>query len=322
MTDQPVWSRKPIAPPPHIAYAHKLGRGLLTFEQHLELVKAINPAFVAQKNRMSYLSQHQARAEMNRIFGYGNWDSEVVLMRCDYEERLGDTSDPRWPKDQSKNPRVSGSGAYWIVGYEGAVRVTVRDLWGMPIATYVEHHFEESAPQPNRGEARALALTSVESYALRRALINLGDRFGLGLYNKGSMAPHGQYTVALEPGQLFQWIDQNGRPQNGASLAASFSPEQVQGDDEASMWHADEPPAPPLESPPVQQPPRPPQDQRFQQAREQIQQGNEQARQAAAPSYPTPDMQPPGTMDALKARMQGSMKLDDGAAYGPGHGEV
>lgn len=200
----PEWIRQPKQPPAHVLYAHKHGRGALTFEQSAELVKAINRNYVAQKNKMSYLSQHQARAEMNRIFGYLNWDSEVTLMRCDYEERLVDT-DPRWPRDRGGKVKVSGSGAYWIVGYEGAVKVTIRDLWGMPLATYTEHHFEESAPQPNRGEARALALTSVESYALRRALINMGDRFGLGLYNGGSMAPHGIYTVQLEPGQLFEW---------------------------------------------------------------------------------------------------------------------
>lgn len=34
-----------------------------------------------------------------------------------------------------------------------------------------------------------MAITSVESYALRRAAIGLGDRLGLGLYNKGALTP-------------------------------------------------------------------------------------------------------------------------------------
>ena len=34
-----------------------------------------------------------------------------------------------------------------------------------------------------------MAITSVESYALRRAAIGLGDRLGLGLYNKGETTP-------------------------------------------------------------------------------------------------------------------------------------
>lgn len=34
-----------------------------------------------------------------------------------------------------------------------------------------------------------MAITSVESYALRRAAIGLGDRLGLGLYNDGKLEP-------------------------------------------------------------------------------------------------------------------------------------
>jgi hypothetical protein len=352
MTDQqPQWIRVPRQAPPQIQYAHKLGRGMLTFEQMEELVKSINQLYVAQKNKMSYLSQHQARAEMNRIFGYGNWDSEVTMMRCDYEERLVD-SDPRWPKDfKSKQPKVSGSGAYWIVGYEGAVRVTIRDLWGMPVATYLEHHFEESAPQPNRGEARALALTSVESYALRRSLINLGDRFGLGLYNGGSVAPHGQYTIQLEQGQLFDWQPVNGQPAAQVTAPRQPSHETIaaeksvdEGWAEQAAFGSSEPTAPAAPAGPpstadaalaamgqdpysLQQPPveRPPQDQRFPQAFQQVQEMNQQARAEAQGSYPQPPQQmggpapslQPGATDALKNRMQGMMKVDD---QGPGDG--
>jgi hypothetical protein len=278
----PEWVRQPKQPPAHVMYAHKNGRGALTFEQVAELVKAINRNYVAQKNKMSYLSQHQARAEMNRIFGYLNWDSEVTLMRCDYEERLAE-GDPRWPKDRNSKPKVSGSGAYWVVGYEGAVKVTIRDLWGMPLATYTEHHFEESAPQPNRGEARALALTSVESYALRRALINMGDRFGLGLYNGGSMAPHGIYTVQLEPGQLFDWA-QAGAPVAAAQAAAPYvqpthetipaEPAVAEGWEQQAM--VSDAPSDGDDGAPARRPSRT--QQRFAAAREQVQQGNMQAR--------------------------------------------
>jgi hypothetical protein len=42
-----------------------------------------------------------------------------------------------------------------------------------------------------------MALTSAESYALRRAAISLGDNFGLHLYDKGSLAPLIAGTLAL-----------------------------------------------------------------------------------------------------------------------------
>lgn len=200
----PQWIRKDIEPTPRILYAHKLGRGALTFHQVDQLVMAINELYVENKQGKAYLAQHQARAEMNRIFGYGNWDERVHSVNLGYEERI-EAGHPSFPK----NGRAP---VYWLTGYEAACTVTIRDLWGMPLAEYTEFHFEENAPQPNRGEARALALTSVASYALRRALINLGDRLGLGLYNGGSIAAHGQYTAQLEPGVLFQWQEQGQAP--------------------------------------------------------------------------------------------------------------
>lgn len=231
--------RQPLQPPAHVMYAHKLGRGMLTFEQIDQLVLAINPAYVAQKNNNSYLSQHQARAEMNRIFGYLNWDSEVEEMKFAYEEIITDQNDPRWPKEKDRvTPKRSSTGAYYLTAYEGVVRVTIRDLWGMPLATYREYHFEENAIQPQRGEARGLAITSVASYALRRALINMGDRFGLGLYNRGSQAPHGQYTQQLFNGQLFKFPD-------AATVAPTVThqtivAEQAVADDVVPSWSPDQ----------------------------------------------------------------------------------
>lgn len=223
----PQFIRAPKEPPRHVMYAHRNGRGALTFEQVEELVKAINPAFVQSANNKAYLAQHQARAEMNRIFGYGNWDSKTDSMTLAYEERI-EQGHPSFPRN--------GKGdVYWISGYEGAVTVVIRDLWGMPLAEYREFHFEENAPQPNRGEARALALTSVESYALRRSLINLGDRFGLGLYNKGSQAPHGIYTIQLQGGVMFDWQPASGQqPQVAAPQQVTHETipaEPVLGDD-------------------------------------------------------------------------------------------
>jgi hypothetical protein len=192
MTEQ-QWVRAERAlPPKHIQYAHQHGRGMLTFEQIDELVKAINEAYVERKQNRAYLAQHQARAEMNRIFGYGNWDSDVAEMTLIYE-------------DQRPGSGQNSGKMYWFTCYRSKVIVNIRDLWGMPIATFGEYHAEENAPQPERGEAHALAVTSVESYALRRALIGLGDRFGLGLYNGGSTHPHGQYSVQQQPGILFDW---------------------------------------------------------------------------------------------------------------------
>lgn len=235
----------PIAPPADVAYAHKLGRGMLLDQQIEELVKAINPDYVETKQRLTYLAQHQARAEMNRIFGYGNWDVQAGDPTLIYEYT-------------AKGSGQNASKDYWFVAYRIRVVVEIRDLWGMPVATYTGVHAEENAPQPNRGEAHALALTSVDSYAIRRALINLGDRFGLGLYNGGSTLPHGQYTIQQ----------------------AAFG--TLRG------WAQPAPQAAPQQQTPQQAPPQSPQMQNFSGVQQELQAQREDARANAQAL--TPDM--------------------------------
>ena len=293
---QPTLIRKPLAPPSHIAYAHGHNRGLLTFEQIEQLVLAINPLYVQAKQGKSYLAQHQARAEMNRIFGYGNWDvieGEPTLL---YEY------------SQPGTGNKSGT-TYWVTAYRASVTVHVRDLWGMPVCTVTGTHAEENTNLPNRGEAHALALTSVLSYALRRALINLGDRFGLGLYNGGSTAAHGQYTQQLFAGQLFELVDPTA-PENPVAVAPAITHTNIQAEPVISDDGTDpnwvdpsqqqapaqqQAVAQPDVAPVQQQPQQIPQHQQpggmneFHQAQEVLQQGREQARQQ--PSYEEPQYQ-------------------------------
>lgn len=199
---QTQWIKRPTEVPEEVRYSHSLGRGRLLRRQLEELVKAINPAYVETKQKLTYLAQHQARAEMNRIFGYGNWDVDAGEPTLLYEYEAPGTG-----ANAGKN--------YWRVGYRIKITVDIRDLWGMPVASYTGLHAEQNAPQPDRGEAHALALTSVDSYALRRALINLGDRFGLGLYAGGSQAAHGIYTIQLEDDVLYgPWEPVQGNAQS------------------------------------------------------------------------------------------------------------
>ena len=144
-----------------------------------------------------------------------------------------------------------------------------------------------------------MALTSVSSYALRRALINLGDRFGLGLYNKGSEAPHGQYTIQLQPGILSQWVpaDQAQQPQRPQSTAAPVqmpTHETIraeQAEPEEQMWaHVSDDPSDYDDGSPEQaaaQRKRSRNQERFTQAQQTVQQGN------------------------MRARLQAGMKQDD-----------
>lgn len=154
----------------------------LTRAQIARLTKAIDPNHVESKQGLSYMAQHEVRAELTRIFGFGNWDTEVEEMQFVYEYEVG-PDHPEYPRDKSKAKPM-----YYRVCYRAKVRLTIRDYWGNEVCSFSEWHAEANSILPDRGEAHAMAMTSVESYALRRAAIGLGDRFGLGLYDKGSKA--------------------------------------------------------------------------------------------------------------------------------------
>lgn len=132
------------------------------------MLTPVRPDRIETTRGQSYVPQYEVRAELSRVFGFGNWDSaihDVTLMYEDSYEKDGKT--------------------YWKVAYRAACTLTIRDYEGNQVCQFTEWHAEENAPQPSRGEAHSMAVTSVESYALRRAAINLGDTFGLHLYRNG-----------------------------------------------------------------------------------------------------------------------------------------
>lgn len=182
-SDPPVVHGGFVNPPP-------VRRGL-TRAQIDRLRQPIDPSFVEKKQGLSYMAQHEVRAELTRIFGYGNWDSSVDEMQFvyEYEVRKGDLEFPAKPK--------SPETVYYRVCYRARVTLRIRDYWGNHIAEWSEWHAEANSVLPDRGEAHAMAITSVESYALRRAAINLGDRLGLGLYDKGQTAALVRNTLQM-----------------------------------------------------------------------------------------------------------------------------
>lgn len=154
----------------------------LTRTQIERLVRGIDPNHVDKKQGLSYMAQHEVRAELTRIFGYGNWDSQVLAM------------DLLW---ESEGLSADGKKTMYRACYKAAVRLSIRDYWGNPVCSFVEYHVEANSNLPDRGEAHAMAVTSAESYALRRAAIGLGDRLGLGLYNDGKSDPLVKGTLQL-----------------------------------------------------------------------------------------------------------------------------
>lgn len=157
-------------------------RGHLTRGQVERLMNAIDSSHVETKQGLAYMAQHEVRAELTRIFGVGNWDNHVEKMELLWE---------------TEGPSPDGKKTYYRACYKAQVRLNIRDYWGREVCSFVEWHAEANSNLPDRGEAHAMAITSVESYALRRAAIGLGDRLGLGLYNGGKQFALVRNTLQL-----------------------------------------------------------------------------------------------------------------------------
>jgi hypothetical protein len=171
----------------------------LTRTQIERLLRGIDPNHVESKRGLAYMAQHEVRAELTRIFGFGNWDSHVVEMTRMWE----DTYD----KDGK---------TYYRVCYRAGVRLNIRDYWGNPVCSFVEYHAEANSGLPDRGEAEAMAITSVESYAMRRCAIGLGDRLGLGLYDGGKQTPLVRGSLQLTDKESPLYVEPQGPAEAGA----------------------------------------------------------------------------------------------------------
>jgi hypothetical protein len=175
---------------------------VLTQAQIARLSKAISPDHVEKKRGLAYMAQHEVRAELTRIFGFGNWDSQVEEMT-----RL-------WEETYEKDGKT-----YYRICYRASVRLNIRDYEGNPVCSFVEYHAEANSGLPDRGEAEAMAITSVESYALRRAALGLGDRLGLGLYNDGQITPLVKGTLQTTDEKSPQYVEPQEKAPSGAQGA-------------------------------------------------------------------------------------------------------
>ena len=135
-------------------------------KQREQLLKPINESRIAQRKggggrMLSYLEAWDVKAHMIRVFGFAKWSWIVTSAELVFEEE----------KDGK-----------WYVGCKVVGSLYVKD------ATYSEAAVG-SSPLPQRGEAHDMAIKTAESDAFKRAAINLGDQFGLSLYNNGSTRP-------------------------------------------------------------------------------------------------------------------------------------
>lgn len=161
----------------------------LTRPQVEALLRPINPRRVLKDNKgMAHVSQQDVRAHLTRIFGFGGWSSEVVDLTL-VREAPG-----------MKDGKEKG----WAVTYRATVRLTVRDPQGALLAVYEDVATGTSPNLPTVGDAHDFACKVAVSMALKRAATNLGDGFGLSLYNKGQTSALVIGTLVMPDGDAVE----------------------------------------------------------------------------------------------------------------------
>ena len=136
-----------------------------------QLLKPINPKRVLRDGKgHAHVSQQDILAHLIRVFGFGNFDIDVVSVEPIFE-----------------HPRMNGDKptGRFDVCYRALVRLTVRDEEGN--TCHFENGSTATAQNQTLGDGHDLAYKSAISLSVKRAAIALGDGFGLSLYNKGQM---------------------------------------------------------------------------------------------------------------------------------------
>ena len=149
-----------------------------------QLLQGVNPKRVHNLRGMSHMEAYDIRAHLNRVFGFARWSADVISMELLYERH---------------HPNKYGNDAV-SVGYRAGLTLTVHSPDGDRLATYTEYAAgsASSFPVAKQADAHDMAIKTSESQALKRAAINLGDQFGLSLYNNGSPRPIVLDTLVIE----------------------------------------------------------------------------------------------------------------------------
>lgn len=159
--------------------------GYFNAQQTLQLLAPIREHRVLRDGKgNSHVSQQDVTAHLIRVFGFGNFMTEVLHHECIFET----------PKD----PENRGSGSRWDVCYRAHVRLTIFDDHHEMVTSFEDVSCGDAQNQ-SRQDAHDLALKSAVSLAKKRCAINLGDQFGLSLYNKGQLEALVRGTIVLPP---------------------------------------------------------------------------------------------------------------------------
>jgi hypothetical protein len=184
------------------------------YQQTTQLLRPIKKERVlADGKGHSHVSQQDITAHLIRVFGFGSFDTDILDVSCVFEQ-------------ERTNTKGELNGRFDVC-YRALLRLTIRDESGAEVCHYVDGS-TATAQNQARGDAHDLAYKSALSLAKKRAAINLGDQFGLSLYNKGQMSAlvGGTFVRPPEPEEAAEHAD----VQEGVEQQVSLGNDEIDQD--------------------------------------------------------------------------------------------
>lgn len=153
----------------------------LTDRQVKLLASPIDPGRVARDGKgFSHLQVWDVRRYLNRVFGFAGWGEDITDVTLISERSV---------------PNGTDRFKYTII-YRVTTKLSLYATDGTLLTSYSGSAVGQALNQPSLADAHDLALKTAASQALKRAAHNLGDQFGLSLYNGGDTRPVVNWSVA------------------------------------------------------------------------------------------------------------------------------
>jgi hypothetical protein len=193
----------------------------LTPAQNAALLAPLDPGRVQSIQGQSHLTAWDVRRWLIRIFGVGGWDFAVIS--CELVHA--------WTGDVARKRSGQPTGETYVghtVVYRALGRLVIKDAAGRVVAAYEDGATGDSVNQPSIGDAHDHAMKTALSQALKRCAVNLGDQFGLSLYNSGATGPVVLRSLAMTT--------------TAGDAPTDLGETHVDGDTEAGPAPADNPP--------------------------------------------------------------------------------
>lgn len=154
----------------------------LTPEQYAMLLEELPQFRVRELRGQSHLEAWDVRRTLIRIFGFGGFNIETKKKEVVAQLEIPPGTLVRKNRNGEE---YANDKTLWTVVYTAEIRLTIKNPDGSVGAVFEDGASGDSANQPSLGDAHDQALKTALSQGLKRCAVNLGDQFGLSLYNGG-----------------------------------------------------------------------------------------------------------------------------------------